>query len=319
MSQPKLATPVSGYGGRGYRIPGRLDEAGKQIVYPSVTTVLKMVAKPAIDQWIADQTAAYAVANISKLMERDEEIGFGFLRWHWNKAEPDPDDELRMRYAHVLSDAAELGTNLHEFIEAETGDAPFPTVDSARTGEMVDAWDEWLLHHDVVAHRNEFTCVNDTWAIAGTADGDWTITCLHDEPCLGTFEPVRTLIDVKTARSTWPEHRMQVAALRSAEVVMREVNAWDTVEGDKPLKHTVKGVTDWWVEEAPPKWERTALLHIRPDDLDSKGDKIPRFCKLIQVDDLDLYTQGFLGALNIVRMNRGIKEREHARLKETEK
>lgn len=309
MSQPKLATPVSGYGGRGYRIPGRLDAAGKQLVYPSVTTVLKVVAKPAIDQWIADQTAAYAVANLSKLMERDEEIGFGFLRWHWNQSEPAPDDELRMRYAHVLNDAAELGTNLHEFIEAETGNAPYPTVDSARTAQMVDAWDEWLLHHDVIAHRNEFTCVNDTWGIAGTADGDWTITCLHDDPCLGTFEPVRTLVDVKTARGTWPEHRMQVAALRNAEVVMREV------EPGTPdaLKHEAKKIVDWWVEETPPTWDRVALLHIRPDDLDSKGNKIPRFCKLIQVDDLDLYTQGFLGALNLVRMNRGVKQRETER------
>lgn len=45
MAHPKLATAQSGYGGRGYYIPGDLDAAGKRRIYPSVTTVLKRVAK----------------------------------------------------------------------------------------------------------------------------------------------------------------------------------------------------------------------------------------------------------------------------------
>lgn len=301
MTHPKLATSRSGYGGRGYRIPGRTTEGlngkPKQLVYPSITTVLNHVAKPALHQWIADCIAAYAVKNVGSLQARSEEVGFGFLRFVWNR-EPDLSDPLRTFHDGVKNDAAELGTNIHEYIEADLGVKVHPDLASEQASQMAEAWDVFLENHSIESHNQEFTVVYDgELPHAGTADADWTILCLHDDPCLGTSEPVRCLIDLKSSRHTWNEHGMQLAAIKMADRMMVEV-----AEGtDGALRHeaTVDGkkVRSWWVETDLPSWDRYALLHIRPNDLDPQGEFIPAFCKLIdRTRDMDLYERGFRAA-----------------------
>lgn len=320
MTYPKLASVKSGYGGRGYRIPGRLDDDGKQIVYPSVTTVLKQVAKPALLQWVADQTAAFATMNIGYLTQVQDEIGWRFLRFYWSRKPKEVGSEIREYYEGVKDDAAELGTNIHEWVEADIdGLSPYPDVVAIETEQMIEAWLEWFGQHDVVSHNQEFTCVNDTWRVAGTADADWTITCVHgpDEHgrfCLGVKHTYRTLVDLKSSRHTWNEHGFQLAALGSAEVVMREV--LEGTDGALKAEKTERGkkIVSWWVEDAPPVRERYALLHIRPDDWSTKGDKIPAFARLIDVtDDMDLYRDGFTGALALARVQKQLKERATAR------
>lgn len=335
MSHPKLAVVRSGFGGRGYRIPGRTKEiddpkTGKAKtvpnVYPSVTTVLKHVAKPGLNQWIADQTAAKAVVSLSYLQSVREEVAWGSLRFYWSR---DPDlvgSELRRYYDGVKNDAAELGTNIHEWVEADIDElSPYPKPDSVETDEMIDAWTAWKMTHRVVSYRQEFTCVNDELEFAGTADGDWEITCLHEPDergnyCLGKEPgPFRTLVDLKSSRHTWDEHGFQLAALASADTIMREV--LEGHPGAQKAEKTERGkkVVSWWIEEEPPQWERFALLHIRPDDLDSKGGSIPRFCELEdRTPDLDLYEIGFTGALAIARAKHTLRERAKTRGIETE-
>jgi hypothetical protein len=58
--------------------------------------------------------------------------------------------------------------------------------------------------------------VNREHGYAGTLDGLWKI------------DGVPTLVDVKTARNTWPEHFQQLAALGACYSVMEEV-AEDTL------------------------------------------------------------------------------------------
>lgn len=316
MTHPKLATARSGYGGRGYRIPGRvLERPGKtpqQLVYPSVTTVLNHVAKPALLQWVADTVAAYAVRNVGALQSRSEEVGFGFLRFYWSR-EPDLNDELRTFHEGVKNDAAELGTNIHEYIEAELGAGNFPRLASEQAEQMAEAWDGWLEGHAVTSHHQEFTVVYDgELPHAGTGDADWTILCLHDgPPCLGTEEPVRCLIDLKSSRHTWNEHGMQLAALGMANSMMVEV-----AEGtENSAKHEAtldgKKVRSWWTETDLPSWDRYALLHIRPNDLDAQGNFIPAFCKLIdRTRDIDLYQRGFRAAREQAEVEYLLKARE---------
>jgi len=326
MTHPKLAVARSGFGGRGYGIPGRTKE-GKtkkplQLVYPSVTTVLKQVNKPGLHQWIADQTAAKAVVSIPYLMSVSEEVGYGSLRFFWSK---DPDlvgSEVRRYYDGVKDDAAELGTNIHEWVEADIdGLSPYPAPSAIETEEMIDAWYEWFEFHTVISHNQEFTIVNDSLQFAGTADADWSIRCDHEGPCLGQ-EPgqfIRTLVDIKSSRHTWNEHGYQLAALAAAEVVMREV--LEDHPGAMRAEKTERGekVVSFWVEDAPPAWERYALLHIRPDDLDTKGNRIPRFCLLKdKTEDMDLFRAGFEGALALSKVQAELNKRAKARGKETE-
>jgi hypothetical protein len=327
VTHPKLATVKSGYGGRGYAIPGRTkpsEVTGKPLanVYPSVTTVLKAVNKPALLQWVADQTAAKAVVSLPYLMAMSEEVGYGGLRFFWSKTPELVGSEVRRYFDGVKDDAAELGTNIHGWVEADIdGLSPYPLPLGIETEEMIEAWREWFSWHEVISHRQEFTCVNDTLEIAGTADADWSIRCDHEGPCLGQ-EPgdfVRTLVDLKSSRHTWPEHGYQLAALASAEVIMREV--LEGTEGALLAEKTERGkkVRSWWVEDAPPAWERYALLHIRPDDLDTKGNLIPRFCALEdRTADMDLHLEGFKGALSLTRVQYQLKERAKARGNETE-
>jgi hypothetical protein len=95
VSEPKLRARSSGFGGSGYRIPTWLDDKGQPMLVPSVTTITGVTNKPGLQQWIADQTAAYAVTHIDDLLTRTEEVGWGFLRYFW-KREPKPGEDLRV-------------------------------------------------------------------------------------------------------------------------------------------------------------------------------------------------------------------------------
>lgn len=311
MTHPKLATAQSGFGGRGYRIPGRTDAWGKQRVYPSVTTVLKQVAKPGLMQWIADQTAAYAVANITKLLSYADEKMWGYLRFYWNR-EPDLSiaRELRTHSDGVRDDAGELGTNFHEIVEADLQGQKPPLPNAPEVWEMVGAFEEWITDHEITVHRAEFTVVNDDLEYAGTGDADWSIRCIHlGVPCVpgaDRFGGVRCLVDLKTSRYTWPEHGMQLAALLNAEVRMIEVPA-----GTPGAARAGKGRdATWWLEEPNPNYERAVLLHVRPRDLSPSGERIEAFCELVDMtEDLDIYMAGFEGALALCQSARLLKSR----------
>lgn len=319
MTVPKLTTPRSGWGGRGYKIPGR------ETVYPGVTTINNFAAKDGLLQWIADQTAAFAVANIAELMHLEDAAAWGFLRFYWSRKPELVGSGLRLHHEGVKNDAAELGTNIHEWMEAIIdGTYDPPGLISQEAEQMSDAASGWLDEHAIVSHNSEFTVVNDEEGYAGTGDADWTITCIHEPVvdlfgskrwCLGsTPGPYRTLVDFKSSRHTWPEHGMQLAALSKAPVTMREVFAG--YEGAQKAEKTEKGekVVSYWVEEKTPQFERVALLHLRPYDLDTQGEVIEPFAVLVdRTDDLDLYWTGFQGALRLAWMNKELKRRAKAR------
>lgn len=318
MGHPKLATAQSGYGGRGYYIPGDLDAAGKRRVYPSVTTCLKQVNKPGLHQWISDQVAAFAVANIRYLENHTEDAGWEYLRFIWSRTPDLQATELRTWHEGVRDDAAELGTNLHEWMDAfMDGLTDPPELDSPEAEEMAEQVELWLERHTVEVRRSEFTIVNrrlNSAGYAGTADGWWIITC-HDPNCVDVLDskgqptgvkrccmpevdvPFVCLVDIKTSRFTWPEHGMQLAALSDADVVMREVAPG--YSGAKVHTATVKGqkVQSWWIEEEPPTYERLVALHVRPSWLDSKGVPTPAFCRVVDfTKDKAHYAHGFAGA-----------------------
>lgn len=320
MTHPKLATPKSGWGGRGYKIPGR------EGTYPSVTTVLKQVAKPGLLQWIADQTAAFAVMNISYLMSHAEEVSWRFLRFYWSRDKELSGSAVRLYHESVKNDAADMGTNIHEIIQADLdGTIEPPAAYAIETDQMIEAWDHFFATHEIVSHRQEFTMVNDTIGVAGTADEDWTITCKHpamqradgsEGYCLDPVSPgpFRALVDLKSSRHTWPEHGYQLAGLAHGEAMMVEV----TERTPGAMKHQKteggKKITTWWLEVAPPTWERYALVHIRPKDLDPKGNDMAPFCKIVDLtEDMDLYWMGFQGAMLLAKADKGLNERGRTR------
>jgi hypothetical protein len=235
--------------------------------------VLKGEAKPALQQWVSDQTAAYAVANLDKLERMSEDAGFKFLRWYY-KREPKliAATDIHNYHEGVLNDAAELGTAIHEWVQAEvTGTTPYPDVDNqpAAFWEMVAAWDAFAKGKEIVPHFTETTVWNEEKGYAGTADGMWIID--------GRY----TLLDLKTSRGLYTSTWMQLAALWNApELLIQQEDGLDA------------SVTGW---QDP--IQDVAVIHIRPGDWDSRGTYMEPFCKYVPVPSIDAHWKGFQGLL----------------------
>lgn len=222
MTQPKLSK-LSLWGepssnpkveGRAYRHP----ITGER--YPSVTTVLKMADKSGLAQWAADNAMKWAVQNWMLLSERSDEKAYNLGRFQWNK---------------VRDERAEVGTGVHEYIEAEhTGSWDFPELDEEQE-QIIERWEEFKAEHTVTPILSEFTVFNEKAGVMGTADGLWDI------------DGVRTLVDVKTSRNHWPEHDAQLAALANADVWFDESEEMG------------------WVERPRPEFDAVAIVHLRAD------------------------------------------------------
>lgn len=289
MTLPKLAVANSGLGGRGYKHPLRPDLG----IVPSVTTVLKAAAKPAIVQWAVDQTSAYAVANAHELLTRSDPQAYNMLRWYHNRSPKLIEEGFDLRNYHegVLNDAAELGTAMHEWIQADVvGTIPYPDVShqSDLFWQMVEVWNKYRAEHDIIPHFTESTVWNVEEGYAGTFDGVWQI------------DGVMTLLDIKTSRSLWPDHEMQIAALLEADDMLMEV-------GEEYMS-----VTGWRGVV-----KQVGFLHVRPDDVTTKGEFLPAYCEYQPAKDLDLRYQQFLGLLSYKKAERAITVREKEMSKST--
>lgn len=298
MADPKLRVKQSGMGGSGYRLPFLVDEAGKATVVPGVTTVTGFSYKPGVVQWAVDNTAAYAVANIDSLLSRTEEQGYGMLRWyHKRKPEFDNllDDELRSHHIGVLDDAASLGTWIHDYIEASVNGDFEPTPLNEKHVEMATAWEDFKAQHDIVPLATELTVFNRDEGYAGTLDGIWVI------------DGVPTLLDVKSSRSTWPEHYEQLAALGACYESAIEVP--EETEGAF-LHETKQWGKTWWVIGDTPGFSQYKVLHVRPADYDNEGNYMEPYCRLEDAKHIDLHYESFLGSLAKKKTELKIKQRE---------
>lgn len=279
---PELSVKQSGFGGRGYKHP-----LTGQVV-PGVTTITGAAHKPALLQWVVDQTAAFAVANIDSLLNRSELQGWGFLRWY-HKRNPLPLEEgtdIRNFHVGVLNDAAELGTSMHDLIEADVDNRrPYPdtSFEPPQFHQMVPVWEQFKSEHTIEPLFTEATVWNSELGYAGTFDGLWLI------------DGKLYLIDIKTSRNTWPEHHMQLAALLNADVIVTRNEEGEWVE--IPL-------SDFQIEGVK-------IIHIRPDDTENDGTPKPAYIEMLDGEDLDLHWNGFKGLLMYKTAERAITQRRN--------
>lgn len=229
--------------------------------YPSVTTVLKVLDKPAVTRWYGREIGKAAWAQVTGLGPNGEAVT--------KFPGGDVDDWVRFLEAQpreITDVAAKLGTSVHLLAEMEgragtrgTGfDMPeeaFPYLEAfrgflaflrAQGGEIVSS---------------EHAVFSLTEGYAGTYD------LLVKLPAAGLW-----LIDVKTSRGYYPEFALQIAAYGHAEFI--------ALEGD-PTPYPM------------PPIDRYGVLHLRPDTYTDTG------WRLVEYPIRDTDYLAFLAALYI--------------------
>lgn len=289
MTLPALAVKNSGWGGRGYKNP----VTGDGRVVPSITTVLKAESKPAIAQWAANQTAGFAVANAESLLTHSEDWGYKMLRWYYKREPKEFSQGLDLNNYHsgVLDDASNMGTWIHEYIQADVdgSDLPYPQMDDVHDmyWEMVKAWDKFKAENDVRAHHTERTVWNGDEGYAGTLDGVWE------------FNGNMVLMDIKSSRGLYTSTWMQLAALLNAKemFVPKDEDSYTSLTGwQEPLT----GV---------------GVLHIRPGDWDHQNRPMDPFCRWVPAQDLDQHYRAFKGLLAYGEAQKEVRALEREREK----
>ena len=284
--EPRLRVAASGFNGSGYRIPTRTGADGKPVLVPGVTTVLGHLEKGAVTQWAVDNTAAYAVANVDALLNRNEEQGFGFLRFYHKRMTSakfdDPAIDIRDYSNGVLDDLAELGTITHDWVADFVNGYFEPELTRNEQAEMITEFLDWWEMNDVQVICSEATVVGDGYA--GTLDHIWIVN------------GVPTLIDVKTSRKTRDTHVAQIGALSAAESMMVQV---DDDHPDAVEYETKKWGKTYWIEQPVPAFSQHAILHLRPSDTDSQGNYMAPFCdfKILDQAVVEAGYEMFRGAL----------------------
>ena len=199
MGAPRLATTGRG-GQRTYPWP---PDDPDYIDAPSVTTVLRSLAKPALVPWAAKVTAEQAVAMtktgaLPALVKQDEAAAVAAVK-----------DAPR----NQRDTAGNFGTSVHEALESWATGSTMPMLD----GPGADAWGrlaDLLDAYEVEAIHAEATVYGDTddpaTLYAGTCDLVADVTV----PGRGR---TRLVLDCKTNRGgVYPEAAYQLAAYRHA-------------------------------------------------------------------------------------------------------
>jgi len=183
---------------RGARTTGRgrfyLDAEGGS--YWSVTTILGILPKPALPYWAAKKAAEYAADNQTAITEllKDEEGG--------RDAVVDLIKRAPWRYSEKRMD---IGTHVHQAIEAHVTGRPFPPIEDERTANLVGHFHQFLADWQPTFEASEMTVFNRTQKYAGTLDA------------IVVIDGQRLLLDVKTGSGVYPEAGMQIAMYRMAE------------------------------------------------------------------------------------------------------
>lgn len=274
----------------------------------SVTTALGAVGDPSgLINWHVEQTALFCVTHVDAILNRTEEAGVRYAQYFSRRRADSPDDPYNNPYTaaeNVLTDLADTGNYIHQYVEDDLNDR-FP-LDPVRADhvEMVEAWHEWRRDHDVTVHATEATAFGDGYA--GTGD------------LWATVDGVPMLIDVKSSRKVGNSHIGQLAALGACDTMAVEVS--EGTEGAVYHKLTPAvaaqhggQVDTWWIPRATPPFEKYGVLQVRPADYHrTTGEYLEPFCKLhiISQEKIDAGWQYFQAGLLARHAEKALKMAE---------
>jgi PD-(D/E)XK nuclease superfamily len=174
--------------------------------WPSVTSILSVIAKPALVGWAGKVERDAAVLAALELLTRP---GLPLDRQGFFSAF---EAQVRITKAaqRAKEEAADIGKQLHALVEAdlkaELGLSPAVNVnalpDAVETSFL--HWLEWRRQHHVKPLVMEQVVYSRTHRYAGTLD------------LVAEVDGARTVVDLKTSRAIYGEMPVQIAAYRAA-------------------------------------------------------------------------------------------------------
>ena len=191
------------------------------IQYPSVTSIIGQLEKPALIAWASNCAVDYVAENIKAIQ---------------NPAGPHVVDHIlrdaRQAFRNAGDKAKDIGTITHDAIEQYVKAG----VDSSESyPEQVQnsllAFYDWEQKNHVVWEESELTLFNIEKGYSGTCDA------------VATVNGVRYLVDFKTSKAVYDEYRLQLAAYRAA---------YNLMYPDRPLDHVAVLRLD--KETGEPEW-----------------------------------------------------------------
>jgi hypothetical protein len=202
VTNPRLAFQGED-GGRRYRHPKTGD------VVPSITTVIGVLAKPALVPWAVKLTADAALDHLSAL---NAAAGVPVC-----KAKRVADEcgqctecvvkRIKRVANNTRDDAADLGSRLHEYAEAWAKDEPTPPI-TEDLRPFVSAFRSFLDDQQPKFEWIEATVWSYTHGYAGTLD------------FVAVMDGLWTFGDYKTGKAVYPEVGLQIAAAARADCIL---------------------------------------------------------------------------------------------------
>lgn len=159
-----------------------------------VTTILGVIAKPALINWAANMAADYVKDNLTDIEELEKVC-----------------KEARKAHVRTRDKAADKGTNVHEEVEKIVNDAienGGKLIHTTHESKQVQKFLDWAHENDVTFLASEFRVYSEKHWYAGTAD------------LLFEMEGRKYIGDVKTGKAVYPSYFFQMAAYRLAHEEM---------------------------------------------------------------------------------------------------
>ncbi len=196
---------------------GRFYQVGED-KYPSVTSILGVIGKPALINWAAKVEREMVLEVSSELYADAPPEKMSKVAWITTM-------QTRLGKAKAsakeLAKAAEIGSQAHSLIEwtllseLVTAPGPMPKI-SVRAGYAFAAWEKWRDSVNLKPLLVEQVVWSKTHCYAGTLD------------LLAEVNGILTVVDWKTGKAIYPEAFLQNAAYRYA---IREMGHGDPKAG----------------------------------------------------------------------------------------
>jgi hypothetical protein len=187
--------------------------------YPSVTTILSCIGKPALVQWSANvERQMVSEVSADLYLEVSETPKMSKIGWLTTLA-----DRLGKTKANQkeLAKASEIGSQAHAMIEWNLRarmleKAGPPPMISDKAQWSFRSWEDWAESVELKPILIEHGVYSELHGYAGTAD------------LLAEINGKQTLLDWKTGKAIYPEAHLQNAAYRSA---IREMGCGNPEQG----------------------------------------------------------------------------------------